>query len=287
MYSYFFHEKSTPIFLPGKEPVLTRLSHSYDNPTWSANYHVHKNEIELAYIDSGMATYALDRDEYTVRKGDLLIIEPGVLHGLASDREHPASVWSIGLTGFQLQQQPEPLQILPPRAIPIIKAGQEEPIIYTIVNEIHRQHQLGTPMGLYLCNQLAGVLLGIYCQRFADCEVRDVVPSTSFVREIMIYINFHYNEKITLKSLATMFHRSENYISHEFKSIYGVSPINYAIERRMCEAKWLLINTVDTMQTIARTIGYDNVNYFINLFTKRLGMAPTAYREAYGMRPNV
>jgi len=284
MYSYNFLEKYPDIFVAEKAPLLTRLSHSYDNPNWSANYHVHSDEIELAYVEDGLATYSLDIESFTVQAGDLIVIEPGVLHGLTSDFSRPASIWTIGLKNFQLKGIPQPLTILRKDAFPILPAAKQANLIASLLSEINRQHQLGTLTGKYLCKQLAQILLILYYQAFQKCRIQERAQNSSFARDIMIYINFHYAKKVTLESLAAIFHRSEDHISHEFKNVYGISPINYAIDRRICEAKWLLINTLDSLAVVSEQIGYENVNYFTNLFTKKIGMTPTEYRHTYGKK---
>ena len=76
---------------------------------------------------------------------------------------------------------------------------------------------------------------------------------------------------------------SADHISHEFKKIYGISPINYAIDRRICEAKWMLINTKDSLVSITRKVGYDNTTHFSDLFLKRVGYMPLEFRELFGV----
>lgn len=286
MYYYFFHDTYTDIFEKEKRPHLTRLSHSYDNPTWSANYHVHRDEIELAYVESGIANYSLDIENFTVHEGDIIAIEPGVLHGLASDYNQPASIWSIGISNFKLKNQKHAVTLLPENGVPILNVNQEKHLIFSLINEIHEQHQHHTNTSMFLCNQLAETLVALYSQYFEHCRIHEYPKNHSFARDIMIYINFHYAQKISLESLASRFHMSEDHISHEFKNVYGVSPINYTIDRRICEAKWLLINTIDSLSVIAQQIGYENVNYFTNLFTRRIGMTPTAFRYTYGTHKN-
>ena len=43
-------KERTNIFEPDSRPRLARLSHSFDNPAWKYQYHMHKAETELVYI---------------------------------------------------------------------------------------------------------------------------------------------------------------------------------------------------------------------------------------------
>ena len=63
--------------------------------------------------------------------------------------------------------------------------------------------------------------------------------------------------------------------------IYGISPINYVIDRRLNDAKWLLINTNQSLVSISEKVGYENTSYFSKLFEKRIHYSPLEFREKY------
>ena len=53
------------------------------------------------------------------------------------------------------------------------------------------------------------------------------------------------------------------------------------IDRRISEAKWMLINTKDSLASISLQVGYENTTHFTNLFIKRVGYRPLEYREKF------
>ncbi len=110
-----------------------------------------------------------------------------------------------------------------------------------------------------------------------------IIPDSCnlFIQDLMLYLNENYMHKLTLQSIADHFHVSTSHLSHEFTKHFSISPINYLINRRLCEAKWKLISSNDSLEEIAFSLGYDNVNHFKNTFTKRTGCSPTKYRELY------
>lgn len=57
--------------------------------------------------------------------------------------------------------------------------------------------------------------------------------------------------------------------------------MQYCILHRIGEAQNLLINTGDTITKIAMTVGYNNSNYFQNVFKDALGMTPREYRQKW------
>ncbi|TLS49106.1 response regulator [Paenibacillus antri] len=93
------------------------------------------------------------------------------------------------------------------------------------------------------------------------------------------YIADHLNEDITLSSLAERFHFSPQYLSKRFKEMYNVTVINYLTQSRMEKAAALLRHTELPVQDIARTVGYEDDNYFGKVFRKHYGASPTQFRK--------
>ena len=123
--------------------------------------------------------------------------------------------------------------------------------------------------------------VNIYYEIFRENPMMERRKDSSFAQNILIYINENYDKKITLKLLSEHFHISADYISHEFRKIYGISPINYVIDRRLNDAKWLLINTNQSLVSISEKVGYENTSYFSKLFEKRIHYSPLEFREKY------
>ena len=133
-----------------------------------------------------------------------------------------------------------------------------------------------------ICNHLVSSCLIIFHQLLINAHFKFEIKNPTFAQEILIYMNEHYKEKIDLEHLSKVFFTSASHISSVFKKEYQLSPINYLIDKRLSEARWCLINTNETIQTIAERVGYPNHYYFTRLFQARTGYTPTDYREQYG-----
>jgi len=95
------------------------------------------------------------------------------------------------------------------------------------------------------------------------------------------YIADHMHEDITLSSLAEKFHFSPQYLSKRFKEMYNSTVIHYVTQLRMEKAGSLLKHTELSVQEIAKTIGYEDDNYFGKVFRKYYGTSPTQYRKVH------
>ena len=102
---------------------------------------------------------------------------------------------------------------------------------------------------------------------------------------VKAYIDAHYREEITLKSIASDMNFNSYYLAHAFREHIGYSPMQYIIRRRIGEAQNLLITTRRSITDIALSCGYNNSNYFQSVFKRLVGMTPGQYRRDWGQNP--
>ena len=57
--------------------------------------------------------------------------------------------------------------------------------------------------------------------------------------------------------------------------------MQYVIQLRISEAQILLRDTDYSVRQIAKMTGYQNFNYFLNVFKKKTGTTPNAYRSRH------
>lgn len=211
----------------------------------------------------------------------MLIVEKGAIHSLSSSEDDPLSCWTCAIKDYKLTDLPEAGYMLPSNQSPCHEAGKHKSVMHMIVRELKHLAQSDSPTALVAMDLLAASLASIYVEIFRSDPVWERHGDSSFARDILIYINENYTSPISLKKLSEVFHISQDHISHEFAKVYGISPINYVIDRRLSEAKWMLINTSDTLASISHKVGYDNTWHFSSLFQKRLKYPPLKFRELY------
>ena len=286
MFSYDFTPKDNNIFEYNKQPKLLRLCHNFSNPGWVYNYHLHKNATEIVYIADGKAEYTIDMNTFTLEKGQILIMEKGVLHSITSVKDHPADTWTCIIGNYKITNNNEDVMLLPNKTFHIMHAGIHEVFIKNTFKEIYTLCLNNDSISHGVCDILATSLASTIYNLIPHEEESNQNNHSSFIRDVLVYISEHYTEKITLKKLSEVFHVSTGHISHSFTKEYGISPINYAIDLRVCDAKIMLINSDESLVSIAKKVGYDNPTHFTKIFTNRVKCSPTEYREFHNKRNN-
>lgn len=98
------------------------------------------------------------------------------------------------------------------------------------------------------------------------------------INEIMNYIQTNYLT-VSLEELAEQMHLSSPYLSKYIKEKTGETFGECVRNVRMKKACILLKNGSATVENIAESVGYPNVEHFNRLFKKKFGMTPVQFRN--------
>jgi AraC-like DNA-binding protein len=91
-----------------------------------------------------------------------------------------------------------------------------------------------------------------------------------------------YAEPLDLRRLAREAHVSPRHFSRSFRRVFGETPYQYLLTRRLERARHLLRTTELSVAEICLEVGFTSVGSFTTTFTRHVGVSPTTFREAYG-----
>lgn len=97
-------------------------------------------------------------------------------------------------------------------------------------------------------------------------------------RPVLEYINEHYHEKISVAQLAEIIGLNQMYFSTAFKAAFNISPKQFILVKRIYESQYFLAKTKLSVKEIAERVGFDNDNYFSELFSVKVGISALKYR---------
>jgi len=101
----------------------------------------------------------------------------------------------------------------------------------------------------------------------------------STVQRVKAYIDAHYDEEISLGTLAQRFSVDDSYLSRMFKQQVGCNLMLYLASARIAQAKRLLVQKDLNITDVAQLVGYDDYAYFSRVFKRMEGRSPRTYRE--------
>ena len=118
-----------------------------------------------------------------------------------------------------------------------------------------------------------------FVQEYADYLLSLQQDGGSVIQQVEQEIRLHYRENLTLKGLSQKYYVNSAYLGQLFKKKYGVSFREYLNNCRIEQAARLLVTTGDKIYAIARAVGYQDLDYFIERFIAAKGCTPSNYRK--------
>lgn len=99
------------------------------------------------------------------------------------------------------------------------------------------------------------------------------------MQKFLRYISNHYNEDISLASLASCANVSKSECLRCFKKSMQTTPYKYLNEYRLSKAAERLKSSDEPISNIAESVGFHQVSHFGKCFKKKTGFSPRDYRK--------
>jgi YesN/AraC family two-component response regulator len=99
---------------------------------------------------------------------------------------------------------------------------------------------------------------------------------------ILQYMGAHYMNNLSLEKLSAQFNVHPNYLCSLFKSKMNTTFLHYLDNLRLRSSVALLLNEMEMpVAEIAEASGFMNDRQFYNVFKKRIGITPGAFRKLH------
>lgn len=245
-------------------------------------YHWH-DEIEIIYILEEYVDVGVYGNLYNLKAGDIIFIPSGVRHCFFSappEARRLAIKFSPSLLEATCGSELEVLK----RIFPYSQGWSTESSsavrdMLIALQEEYQERRLG-----YRC-AISAILHRIILTFMRELPHDMVSQSnrrqkTDVIKKVLAYVSAHYMKKIDLQSCAEAIGFNPNYLSRTFYQQTGIHFHAYLQILRLRKVEWLLLNTQDTILSIAEQSGYPNVKTLNRVFRDKWGCTPSAYRKS-------
>lgn len=262
---------------------LYRVSSSH--PRYEMPFHWHV-ECELILVRYGSFALNMDGRRTTLHAGESAFVHGGCLHGgspsscvyecLVFDMEKILHDTIIGREKY--------MQILNGSLnvkAPFSPGGQAGKLVASIMSVMERQKTGYEFITVGLLWQFFGVVIQQnLCVPQADGE-KTLGWQALRMKKVLRRIRIDYGQPLSLAELASEAAMVPQYFCRAFRKVTGKTPIEYLNYYRIECAAEQLISTHKQVTEIAFQCGFNDVSYFIKLFTRYKGMTASAYRKAH------
>lgn len=104
-----------------------------------------------------------------------------------------------------------------------------------------------------------------------------------YIHAVDLYISAHFNEKIRLTDLAEELFLCPKQVARIIRKEYGCTLSDLVTRYRIATARVLLKSGNDSVESVARAVGYEHPNYFYRQFRTVTGLTPRQYRKQGAM----
>lgn len=240
------------------------------------DYPVHlQHALEVIVLLQGSTTVLYDGKRFLMEEGDLFVIFPNRAHGFENSRDATGYVIIVPMNPYLVPYHTTLDGKLPREAL--LKKGSWEqsrlPEILALAESEWQSLPQKVKQGYILVT--VGKLLSLL-----ELEDRREGSGTA-LDAVLIYLNEHYTEPITRRSLSLAIGYNESYLSHLF-ALMGTTLTKYLSSLRLRDAEQLLLHTDHSVSRIALSLGFGSIRSFNRAFLSSYSLSPSAYRKKEG-----
>ncbi|MFC4387941.1 response regulator [Gracilibacillus marinus] len=118
-----------------------------------------------------------------------------------------------------------------------------------------------------------------FLKKVDEVLLPDISENVTNIQLILDYIENHYNENLTLQTLADHFHFNPSYLSSYFSKHHKEGFSEYLNTIRVKKAAEILIQSDLSISAISEEVGYSNPSYFTKVFKRIIKQSPSQYRK--------
>ncbi len=240
-----------------------------------------RNHYLFHYVLSGRGSLAAENESgvtrnFTIRSGEGFMIFPDQVTTYIADHTDPWEYAWLEFDGLRVKQA-------------LLSAGfsQSRPVYRPkyenlrdlMCREILYINDHSDESTLHLIGHLF-LFLDFLARSSSDTRGPVVSSHRDFyIRETISYIENHYQESISVESIAETIGLNRSYFGKIFRTIVGKSPQQFLMNYRMIKAAELISGTQMTIREIGSAVGYPNQMHFSRAFKTIYGVSPLEWRK--------
>ncbi|MBR3175345.1 MAG: helix-turn-helix transcriptional regulator [Oscillospiraceae bacterium] len=235
---------------------------------------------QIFYGVSGNGEFFTDGTRAVLRLGQIAVLAPHTRHGYRS----LGGDWVLHYLGFE--------GLLCQRLLSVLGLGESGVYIPAdpdrFLEHLHGLECLASAaeVSQTACSKELYALLLDLSVRLTRLPDSDAIEGSGLEKEIVLYLEDHFAEDISLDSLSERFQRTPEYLCSLFKAATGESIMHYLRRIRIHQAKIRLMDAPDaSLSEIAESCGFHSVSYFGKVFREATGFTPQGYRLGKALQP--
>lgn len=285
-------------FLPGAHPIgMLRFAGDDLPPGTAAPGSPHSHDFAvLAYFERAAGSVRVHDERWPIEVGDVVLISPGEVIAYESGQDGAVGVRGWGLfflpealgsagSGLRLSWRAHPLlfpfvggaagAVRRLRVAPADRPGWTSRMA-ALHEEMERRDD-----GHHEAVRAHLTLLLVAVARLANATTTEVrIGDDPLLADVFDVIEKRYAEAISLADVARILNLTAGHLTTVVRQRTGRTVLEWITERRMTEARRLLVQTDLPVAEVGRRVGYADPAYFTRTFRRAHQMTPSGWRRS-------
>lgn len=249
---------------------------------------------EMVYVDNGEIIITADKEEFTLKEGELYFHRPGEFHKVRANGKTSANAF---VATFVCSSAVMKLFIKRKMTLPQGLKSFLTNVILETQNafdlSLHNPYQnnlipkTNSPLGSQqLVRIYLETLLILLLRQKDETGHSPIIISSKetmgnhIAAQIIDFMEAHLSENLSLNKICDTVNYGKTYVSTIFRETTGYSVLQYYNILKIARAKKLLRESNDSITHIAESLGFNDPRYFSRSFKKVTGMTPTKYVQS-------
>lgn len=237
------------------------------------NYTIIRKKSNVAcieYVEEGSGIITADNMKYRVNAGDAYFLQRGQNQYYYADSETPWKKYFINIEGGRLLDS-------------LVEGYRLRDHIYyenlNIKNELMEIIELAKERPADKTAEIICIVNRIFHKM--SVLLNEIKDTESIPEKMREFLDIKAPETFSLEELCEYVSLSESQAIRLFKKTYNITPYAYFMNEKIELAKNMLLNTSLSIKDIAHELHYADEYYFSNVFKKKMGVSPKAYKLLY------
>lgn len=235
---------------------------------------------ELTYVDYGTIICEVDKKLYTLNKDDIMFFTSNQLHKVKNISNQPASYFTIT---FDINTEGADFEVLGNRIL------HGDAVIRRLIKEMLSEYNLSLAFFYeVIAAELLRLIVHIYRLTQTSFSKKTIITNENMdvqdplIRHCLQIIEENLPSKVSAEFIASKLFISSTHLRKLFKEELDISISEYIRNRKLEQAKQMMLNKKYTITQISDMLEFCSVCYFSSEFKNKFGVQPKEYEKSIG-----
>lgn len=239
--------------------------------------HKHMHMAQITFWYRGGGTYRYEDRSFEFSAPAISFMPSGVVHGFSVGANTDAIVISLADEGLETIHERLGAAIERPLFIASREGDAQWQHLDQLAHMTLAEYRMRDGESRHVLAGLVQTILAL-TRRMGRADAQQPSPSHALGVALRRMIDRHYREDWPVARYAEELATTRHLLDKAAREAFGKSVKAMILERRLIEAKRLLMFTIRSVEDIGRESGFDDPAYFSRFFRKHTGASPTEWR---------